>query len=102
MSRLTSKVNNNNDYGVAFKTNKGAHLKYTSEAVEDVKDLIDKCNAIIQKLGALEDIEEESGITKTGSSLLAFLQTPYIKSILNLYVSARKEFREDFGLDEEE
>ena len=44
----------------------------------------------IQKLGQLEDIEEESGLCETGSSLLAFLQTPYIQSILKLYVDVRK------------
>lgn len=43
------------------------------------------------KLGQLEDIEEEIGFEKSGSSLLAFLQTPYIKSIMKLYVSARKD-----------
>ena len=43
------------------------------------------------KLGQLEDIEEEIGFEKSGSSLLAFLQTPYIESIMRLYVSARKD-----------
>lgn len=47
------------------------------------------------KLGKLEDIEEEIGFEKTGSSLLAFLETPYIKSIMKLYVSARKDFKEE-------
>ena len=45
----------------------------------------------IDKLAKLEDIEEEIGFEKSGSSLIAFLETPYIKSIMNLYVSARKE-----------
>lgn len=46
--------------------------------------------SLINKLGQLEDIEEESGLCETGSSLLAFLQTPYIQSILKLYVDVRK------------
>lgn len=50
---------------------------------------------IVHKLGRLEDIEEEVGFEKSGSSLLAFLQTPYIKSIMKLYVSARKELENE-------
>lgn len=42
------------------------------------------------KLSQLEDIEEDSGLCETGSSLIAFLQTPYIQSILKLYVDVRK------------
>lgn len=49
-------------------------------------------NEAANKLGKLEDIEEEIGFERSGSSLIAFLQTPYIKSIMKLYVSARKEF----------
>lgn len=47
------------------------------------------------KLGQLEDIEEEMGFERSGSSLLAFLQSPYIKSIMRLYVSARKHLEEE-------
>lgn len=64
---------------------------------KEVKYYVNEINAVscINKLGQLEDIEEEIGFEKSGSSLLAFLQTPYIKSIMKLYVSARKELENE-------
>ena len=47
----------------------------------------------LDKLYKLEKIEEESGLLNVQSSLIAFLSTPYIQDIMQLYVSARKEYR---------
>ena len=75
MGRLTKKLLESNE-----------NLQYIYIDPSDKTDF-----SILNKLGKLEDIEEEIGFEKSGSSLLAFLDTPYIKSIMKLYVSARKE-----------
>lgn len=57
--RLT--VKKENKYNMAYK-DKGVHLQFLYDANDAVKDLVNDTNAVIQKLGQLEDLEEELSI----------------------------------------
>ena len=59
MSRLT--VKKEDKYNIAYK-DKGVHLGFLYDANDAVKDLVNNTNAVIEKLGKYEDIEEELGI----------------------------------------
>lgn len=75
-------------------TKKSLENYYTLHDYEIVSEVPgDECDMqqyAINKLARLENIEEEAGLEEVESSLEAFLNTPYIRSILNLYVEVRR------------
>ena len=92
MNVLLDGINDDMDDIYTFESivdNKKRRTRLTSKN-ENIQGVDGRTIRIYNKLSKLEDIEEESGLCETGSSLVAFLQTPYIQSILRLYVDARK------------